>query len=126
MFTDLLKEFHILFLAKILLTSFFWISGFILTFNFNKFVLTNKNWNPFSFLSSIFTIIIQLMGSLTIILDIYGLGWLGVCTLIIFTLLTIPLGHPFWTFTGEKREIEFNIALEHLSVIGGLIIVSLI
>ncbi|PNU32817.1 hypothetical protein C2M07_05825 [Serratia marcescens] len=102
-------------------------SGFILTFNFNKFVLTNKKIGiPFPFLSSIFTIIIQLMGSLTIILDIYGLGWLGVCTLIIFTLLTIPLGHPFWTFTGEKREIEFNIALEHLSVIGGLIIVSLI
>ena len=48
------------------------------------------------------------------------MGWLGAGALAVFTLLSIPLGHAFWRFDNPKRMEEFQIALEHVGMIGGL------
>ncbi|MDW7571702.1 hypothetical protein RZN32_31255, partial [Klebsiella pneumoniae] len=54
-----------------------------------------------------------------------GYGWIGSGMLIVFTLLTIPLGHAFWAFSEPRRTGEFHIALEHITVVGGLIMSAL-
>ena len=79
---------------------------------------------PFPLLSA-FAIVVFLVGaSLLVITDLRGLGWLGATALALFTLLTIPIGHPFWQFEGMRRMEEYHIALEHLSVIGGLAVAA--
>ncbi|MDB5419602.1 MAG: DoxX family protein [Phenylobacterium sp.] len=42
-----------------------------------------------------------------------------------FTLLTIPLDHDFWNMTGLAATQARLESEEHLTVIGGLIIVSI-
>ncbi len=67
----------------------------------------------------------QLAGSALIVFNPAGYGWIGSGMLIVFTLLTIPLGHAFWAFSEPRRTEEFYIALEHITVVGGLIMSAL-
>jgi transmembrane protein len=38
----------------------------------------------------------------------------------------MPLGHPFWRYGSPKRMEEFQIALEHFAVIGGLMCAAIL
>jgi transmembrane protein len=73
-------------------------------------------------LFNIATIIVQLGGSLLIILGRYT--WLGAGALAVFTALTIPLVHHFWTMEEPMRTMEFHVVTEHISVIGALMVVA--
>ena len=113
--------------AKIFLTFFFWIAGIYGIFNFQEIEKEMKDVRlPHPKLFAIATIFCQLSGSFLIILNPYGYGWIGAGALIIFTLLTIPLGHAFWKFDEPKRTSEFHIALEHISLIGGLMLATVL
>lgn len=65
-------------------------------------------------------IVTELGGSALLVSDAYGLGWLGAGWLGVFIVLCIPLGHPFWRFPQPQRMEHFQIALEHFTVVGGL------
>jgi len=53
-------------------------------------------------------------------------AWLGAGALAVFTALTIPIAHPFWQLEGETAMFEMLVALEHVTVIGGLIVVAIL
>ncbi|WP_409419386.1 DoxX family protein [Marinomonas sp. RS-M-Aa-14] len=114
-------------IAKVLLTFVFWMAGLFGVFNFKVIVQEMVDVNlPYPRLFALATITTQLVGSLLVITNFSGLGWLGAGWLAVFLLLTIPLGHAFWTFEEPKRTHEFHIALEHVTVVGGLILAAIL
>ena len=44
--------------------------------------------------------------------------------LAIFTALTIPIAHTFWTMQEPMRTLEFYVVMEHITVIGALMVVA--
>ncbi len=68
------------------------------------------------------TVAVQIVGVILIIWGRYA--WLGAGALAIFTLLTIPIAHHFWTITGMPRTLEIYVVYEHISVVGGLILAA--
>lgn len=117
----------LLILARLAVTSFFWISAFGGLLNFRKTVEGVANMGlPMPAVSASAVIAWQFAGSALIVFDVCGIGWIGAGMLVIFTIMTIPLGHPFWKFDGARRTAEFHISLEHLTVIGGLMLAAIL
>lgn len=111
--------------ARLVVTFPFWSSGLAKLINFNAGVAEMAMFNlhpPAAF--NIATIICQLGGSLLIILNRHT--WLGAGALAVFTVLTIPIAHAFWTMTGEKAMMEFFFTVEHIGLIGGLMLVAIL
>jgi transmembrane protein len=71
---------------------------------------------------AILVIIVQLGGSALVIHGRHA--WLGAGALGIFTALTIPIAHAFWTMSGEMAFLEMMFVFEHISVIGGLMVAA--
>ena len=65
------------------------------------------------------TVAILLGGSLLVILDQWT--WLGGGILAVFTVLTIPIAHDFWTMQEPLRTMEFHVVMEHITVVGALL-----
>lgn len=113
-------------LARLVLTTLFWMAGLYGLFNFGAIVqemINEKLPAPVFFAAA--TIATQIAGSALLITNFRDLGWLGAVGLAVFTLLTIPLGHAFWTFEEPRKTAEFHIALEHITVAGGLLLAAL-
>ncbi|MHC8407471.1 DoxX family protein [Pseudomonas sp. TMB3-21] len=108
-------------LARLILTSFFWIAGLFGIFNFGVMVETIKAHGlPMPRLIVVLMVTTELVGSILLVTDFRSTGWLGAGALGVFTLLSIPLGHAFWRYPPPRKMEEFQLALEHLAVIGGL------
>ncbi|WP_226634762.1 DoxX family protein [Novosphingobium profundi] len=111
--------------GRIVLSSFFVIAGIFGVFNFDVIVAemqTAKLPAPQAF--AVATIATQLLGSALLITNFAGLAWLGAGILGGFTLLCIPLGHPFWLYAEPRRTVDFQIALEHIALTGGLLLAA--
>lgn len=108
-------------LARIALTFPFWTSGLAKLINFEGGVAEMAHFGLEPAVAfNVATVILQLGGSLLIILGRYV--WLGAGALGIFTGLTIPLVHRFWAIGEEPfRTIALHTASEHVGMIGGLI-----
>ncbi|MBK1865884.1 DoxX family protein [Aestuariivirga sp. YIM B02566] len=111
--------------ARLLLTFVFWTSGLakLLDFSANATVMDSFGLYP-GWAFNLATLILQLGASAMIILD-RG-TWLAAAALAIFTVLTVPIAHPFWAKSGEAAFRDMTVALEHISVIGGLAIVCVL
>ncbi len=81
---------------------------------------------PVPLVSASAVIACQIIGSAWIVFDLYGMGWVGAVMLITFTLMTIPVGHPFWKYNGEKRTEALHVSLEHITVVGGLVLAAIL
>jgi uncharacterized membrane protein YphA (DoxX/SURF4 family) len=76
----------------------------------------------------------ELMAALTIGVEIAGpvliltgrLVWLGSGMLGVFTALGAVLAHPFWTIQGPTRFDALASFLEHVGLVGGLVLVALV
>jgi len=112
-------------IARILLTLPFWASGLSKLIMFDQGVaeMEHFGFTP-GVVFNIAVIVTQLGGSLLVILN--RATWLGAGALAVFTALTILLVHTFWNKEGEAAMISMFFALEHISVIGGLILVSIL
>jgi len=66
------------------------------------------------------TIALLLVGSVLIIVN--RVAWLGFGMLAVFTALTIPIAHPFWKMEGPMQIFEFHMVVEHISLIGALMV----
>jgi transmembrane protein len=111
------------FVARLVLTSMFWLSGIAKLADFNGGVAEMAHFGlepPALF--NIATAVVQLVGSALIIANRWT--WLGAGMLAVFTALTIPLAHNFWTMEEPMRTVEFYIVLEHITVIGALMVVA--
>ncbi len=65
---------------------------------------------------------LQMGGSAAIILN--RLAWLGAAALSVFLILTIPIAHAFWSMPEPQSRFEFLVVLEHISLIGGLMVAA--
>ncbi|TKT80293.1 DoxX family protein [Aquamicrobium sp. LC103] len=112
-------------LARVVLTLVFWSSGLAKLFDFgaNAAVMEGFGLYP-GWLFNTATLILQIGGSLMIV---FGRGvWLAAGALAVFTLLTIPIAHPFWAKEGEEAFRDMTVALEHVSLVGGLAIAAIL
>lgn len=66
---------------------------------------------------------VLLVGSLLVLFN--RLLWLGTGALAVFLFLTIVIVHTFWSYTGEEAKLAMFWAIEHTSVIGGLMAVAI-
>ncbi len=68
----------------------------------------------------IVTVALHLAGSLCLITGIYARE--AAAVLCLFTIVATIQVHDFWTLTGQDRLIQSRIALEHLAIVGGLLL----
>ncbi len=124
-FVRLLDQGWFALLARIVLTFAFWGSGLAKLIDFKAGVAEMAMFNlPQPELMNIMTIVTQLGGSLLIIINRWT--WLGAGALAVFTALTIPLVHHFWSLPQPKSIEAFHTATEHITVIGALIVVTIL
>ena len=111
------------YLARTVLTFMFWASGLSKLIDFNAGVAEMAHFGLEPAVAfNIATIITQLGGSILIILNRWT--WLGAGALAVFTALTIPIVHHFWTMEEPFKTIEFYVVMEHITVIGALMVVA--
>jgi len=110
-------------LARIVLTYMFWASGLakLIDFSGGMAEMAQFGLQPAAVFNTL-VIITQLIGSALIIANRWA--WLGAGMLGIFTALTIPLVHTFWTMEEPFKTIEFYVVMEHVTVIGGLMVAA--
>jgi transmembrane protein len=114
------------YVGAVLLTFIFWGSGLakLLDFATAQKEMAMFGLNPTA-LYAIATIVVQLGGS-ALVISGSRLAWLGAGALAVFTILTIFIAHRFWEMTGEQAFHEKMFVFEHITVVGGLIIISIL
>ncbi|MEO8882911.1 MAG: DoxX family protein [Devosia sp.] len=111
--------------SRLLITFMYWYAGigFALDFQGAQLAMASAGIQPLWVVAAL-TILVEIGGSLLIIFD--RMVWLGAGALGVFTILTIPLVHHFWTMTGMQALQARLESEEHLTVIGGLVAVSVL
>lgn len=109
--------------ARTVLTFMFWGSGLskLIDFNAGAAEMAHFGLVPGAAFNAA-TLVVQLVGSALIIANRWA--WLGAGALAVFTALTIPIAHDFWNLQEPMRTVEFHVAMEHITVIGALLVVA--
>lgn len=111
------------YLARVGVTFMYWSSGLakLADFSAAKAEMAFFGLAPAG-LFAVAVIATQLIGSALIIANRYA--WLGAGMLAVFTALTIPVAHHFWTMEEPLRTIEFYVVMEHITMIGAMMVVA--
>ncbi|OLP62029.1 hypothetical protein BJF93_07880 [Xaviernesmea oryzae] len=115
----------VLLLARMLLTFVFWSDALLQLMAFKTYsrALERFGLKP-GWAFNMATMIFKIAMSLMIVLDDHA--WIAVTALSVFVLATIPIAHAFWGKSGEAAFIARNFALEHMSLIGGLLMAGML
>jgi uncharacterized membrane protein YphA (DoxX/SURF4 family) len=70
------------------------------------------------------TVLTQLVGGCLVATGF--LAWLGALLLAAFTVAATFLGHRFWLRRGAEFRHELTTSLEHVAIVGGLLLLSLL
>lgn len=121
----LLKSRWFVLFARLVLTFVFWSGGLagILDFQSRALEMHHAGLAPPEVYVVAVTIV-ELLGTILIVTNRHA--WLGAGMLGVFLALTIPIGHPFWTRPEPMRTQEFFVVLEHISLIGGLMVAAVL
>ena len=111
--------------ARIVLTTPFWAAGVQHAIGWKDWVGAMAHFSlnppaPFGIL----TLATCLIGTALVVFT-NRWAWLGAGALGIFTALTIPIAHAFWNMQGQAAMTEFYTVLEHVSIIGGLMVMAI-
>jgi transmembrane protein len=111
--------------GRVAITFMYWFAGlgFLLNFPGAVDMVRSFGLEPAELMAAL-TILILLIGSAMVIDG--RLAWLGAGMLGLFTLATIPIVHHFWTMTGQAAVQARLESEEHITVIGGLILTSIL
>jgi len=111
------------FLARLVLTFVFWGAGIAHLVDFQASVaeLRTLKLEPAPIMNVILVVTL-LGGSILILLDRWL--WLGAGILSGFLVVAIVIAHPFWTMVEPARTLNFRVATEHVSLIGGFMALS--
>ena len=120
----LLKARAFQFFARVLLTLPFWGAAIQHTVQWSTVPgeMAHFGLNP-PVVYGLALIVTCMVGSVLVILG-GRLTWLGAGALGVFTALTIPIAHAFWNMQGDMAMTEFRTVMEHVSIIGGLMVVA--
>ena len=66
----------------------------------------------------------QLIAGLMVLLGVHAR--LGALVLAAFTALATAIAHRFWEHEGASRRMQITIALEHLAIVGGLLLLAIV
>ena len=124
---DLLAQPWLGLLARVALTSAFWLSGIFKLVDFSGAVAEVRGLSglePAAMFAAL-VIVVQIGGSLLVILG-GRFAWLGAGALGIFTLLATLLAHAWWTKSGLERVRDFNTFWEHIGLVGGFMLAAIL
>ena len=110
-------------LARLALTFVFWTGGLAGIFDFAGRAEEMRAVGLFPAEAFVVAVVITELGGTALVLT-NRWSWLGSGILGVFLALTIPIGHPFWTMAEPDRTASFYTVLEHISVIGGLMVAA--
>ncbi|APZ98897.1 DoxX family protein [Sphingopyxis sp. QXT-31] len=113
-------------LASALLTLPYWTSGFAKLLDLPGALGEARHFGleP-AMLTVAATVLVQIGGSLLVILG--RQAWVGAGALGVFTAIATLIAHPFWEVTDPvARFHERNTFLEHVGLIGGLMLVAIL
>lgn len=109
-------------LARALLTLPYWTSGYAKLFDLSGALAEAAHFGlqP-AWLTVAATILVQIVGSALLIAG--RAAWLGAGALGVFTAWATLIAHPYWTIADPvARFHERNTFLEHVGLIGGLML----
>ena len=111
--------------ARLALVSAFLIGGVTKISDFPAAIAEQEHFGLYpGWLWAALAIIVELGGSLLVISGRYV--WLGAGGLGVLTAVAMLTANDFWTMAGHDRFVGFNTFFEHLGLIAGLILVSLV
>jgi uncharacterized membrane protein YphA (DoxX/SURF4 family) len=112
-------------LARIALVSAFLIGGIQKLIDFPGAIAEQAHFGlqP-AWLWAVAAIVLELGGSALIVLDRWV--WLGAGGLGVLTAIAMFVANDFWARTGGDRFVAVNAFFEHLGLIAGLVLVSVI
>jgi uncharacterized membrane protein YphA (DoxX/SURF4 family) len=70
------------------------------------------------------TVFTQLVGGVLVATSFFA--WLGALLLAAFTVAATVLGHRFWLRRGAEYRHELTTSLEHLAIVGGLLLLCVL
>ncbi|MND64828.1 DoxX family protein [uncultured Brevundimonas sp.] len=112
---------HYLLIGRILLVLLFLQSGITKAIRFQDGLGEVRSKNiPFPHLALLGTVVLQIVGSALLIA-----GWFTTPTaalMALFTLATAVVFYDFWNLKAEQRAASLNGFFEHISIIGGFLI----
>lgn len=118
----LLSRWFVVF-ARIVLTIVFWTAGIAGIADFpGKVAEMRAHGLEPAELVAVAVTTLQLGAPILIILNRWA--WLAAGALGVFLVLTIPIAHAFWRVPEAQKMPELFIVLEHISIIGGLMVVA--
>lgn len=112
--------------GRVLLTLPFWSSGIAKLLDIDGALAEAAHFGleP-AWVTVIATLIVQLGGSAALITG--RSAWLGAGALGVFTVLATLIAHPFWTVADPMARFhERNTFLEHVGLVGGLILAAIL
>jgi transmembrane protein len=111
--------------GRVAITFMYWFAGigFLLNFPAAVEMIRGYGMEPATWIA-VLMVFVLLVGSALVIEG--RLVWLGAGMLGVFTLSTIPMVHHFWTMTGTAAVENRLESEEHLTVIGGLVLASIL
>jgi uncharacterized membrane protein YphA (DoxX/SURF4 family) len=111
--------------AKIALVSAFVIGGVTKLSDFSAAVAEQERFglHP-GWLWAAATIIVELGGSILVIAGRWV--WLGAGGLGVLTAVAMLVANNFWAQTGDARFMAMNLFFEHLGLIAGLVLISIL
>jgi transmembrane protein len=122
---NILDRHWLLVAGRVAITFMYWFAGigFLLNFPAAAEMMRGYGLEPAAWIAG-FMILVLLVGSALVIEG--RLVWLGAGMLGVFTLATIPIVHHFWTMAGAAAVENRLESEEHLTVIGGLVLASIL
>ena len=112
--------------GRVLLTLPFWSSGIAKLLDLDGALAEAAHFGleP-AWATVIATLIVQLCGSAALIAGRFA--WIGAGALGVFTALATLIAHPFWTVADPMARFhERNTFLEHVGLIGGLVLAAIL
>ena len=70
------------------------------------------------------TVLTQLVGGCLVVTGFFA--WLGALVLAGFTVAATMVGHRFWLRRGTELRHELTTSLEHMAIVGGLLLLCLV
>ena len=111
--------------ARFLLCLPFWWSGLTKLVDFSGGTAEMAHVGlPAPALFNALTVLVQLGGSALVTANVWT--WLGAGALGVFTVFASLGAHRFWTLQGSAYTVQLSVFLEHLAIVGGFALVSIL